>query len=272
MDQFSRTELLVGADGIERLKRSAVIVFGIGGVGSYTAEALARTGVGRIGLVDDDLICVTNINRQLIATMSTVGRPKIEVMAERIRDINPAVTIDPYPVFYGADTADAIDLSNYDYIVDAIDTVTAKLILIERAKALNVPVISSMGAGNKLDPTGYKVADISKTSYCPLAKTMRKELRRRGVEGLKVVYSEEQAITPMETEQTSCKFGCVCPPGATRNCTERRQVPGSIAFMPSVAGLIVAGEVIKDLLFPASSAGTDESSIAGAPAEGGALT
>ncbi|MDR0817181.1 MAG: tRNA threonylcarbamoyladenosine dehydratase [Clostridiales Family XIII bacterium] len=248
MDQFSRTELLIGADGIEKLRRSGVIVFGIGGVGSYTAEALARSGVGRIGLVDDDLICVTNINRQLIATMSTVGRPKIDVMAERIKDINPEAKVDLYSIFYGADTADRIDLADYDYIVDAIDTVTAKLVLIGRAKELNIPVISSMGAGNKLDPTGYKVADISRTSYCPLAKTMRKELRRRGIEGLKVVYSEEQAITPAETEQTSCKFGCVCPPGATRNCTERRQVPGSISFMPSVAGLIVAGEVIKDIL------------------------
>jgi tRNA A37 threonylcarbamoyladenosine dehydratase len=248
MDQFSRTELLIGGEGIEKLRNSAVIVFGIGGVGSYTAEALARSGVGRIGLVDDDLICVTNINRQIIAGLSTVGRPKIEVMKERIGDINPDAIVDLYPIFYGPDTADDIDLSDYDYIVDAIDTVTAKLVLVTRAKELNVSVISSMGAGNKLDPTAYKVADISRTSYCPLAKTMRKELRRRGIEGLKVVYSEEQAITPLETEHTSCKFGCVCPPGATRNCTERRQVPGSIAFMPSVAGLIVCGEVIKDIL------------------------
>jgi tRNA A37 threonylcarbamoyladenosine dehydratase len=249
MDQFSRTELLVGADGIDKLKKSSVIVFGIGGVGSYTAEALARSGVGRIGLVDDDVVCVTNINRQLIALTSTVGKSKIEIMKERVQDINPDAIVDLYPLFYGVDTADKIDLTNYDYIVDAIDTVTAKLLLIEQAKEKNIPIISAMGAGNKLDPTGYKVADISETTICPLAKTVRKELKRRGIEGgVKVVYSEEKAITPEFTEATDCKFNCVCPPGATRNCTERRQVPGSIAFMPSVAGLIIASEAIKDLL------------------------
>jgi tRNA A37 threonylcarbamoyladenosine dehydratase len=248
MDQFSRTELLIGADGISRLNSSSVIVFGIGGVGSYTAEALARCGVGRIGLVDDDMVCMTNINRQLIATMKTVGRPKIEVMRERILEINPDCAVALYPVFYGPETAEQIDLAGYDYVVDAIDTVTAKLVLIERAKAAGAGIISCMGAGNKLDPTGFKVADISKTSYCPLAKTMRKELRARGIQGVKVVYSEEEVLQPQETEATSCKFNCVCPPGATRNCTERRQVPGSISFVPSVAGLIVAGEVVKDLL------------------------
>ncbi|MDR0886437.1 MAG: tRNA threonylcarbamoyladenosine dehydratase [Clostridiales Family XIII bacterium] len=248
MNQFSRTELLVGLDGIVKLNTSSVIVFGIGGVGSYTAEALARSGVGRIGIVDDDLVCVTNINRQLIATMSTVGRPKVEVMKERILDINPDAIVDVYQEFYGPDTVDDFDLSQYDYVVDAIDTVTAKLLLIERAKAADIPIISSMGAGNKLDPTGFMIADISKTSYCPLAKTMRKELKVRGITDVKVVYSKEEAMTPIETEATSCKVGCVCPPGATRNCTDRRQVPGSIAFIPSVAGLIIAGEVIKDLL------------------------
>jgi tRNA A37 threonylcarbamoyladenosine dehydratase len=182
-----------------------------------------------------------------MATLSTVGRSKIEVMRERIADINPACTVDMYPVFYSAATADYIDLSAYDYVVDAIDTVTAKLVLIERAKSAGVPVISSMGAGNKLDPTRFRVSDISKTAYCPLAKVMRKELNARGIKNVKVVYSEEEVITPVETEQTSCKFNCVCPPGATRNCTERRQLPGSISFIPSVCGLIIAGELIRDL-------------------------
>ncbi|MDR2486427.1 MAG: tRNA threonylcarbamoyladenosine dehydratase [Clostridiales Family XIII bacterium] len=248
MDQFSRTELLIGAEGIVRLKSAAVIVFGIGGVGSYAADALARSGVGRIGLVDDDVVCVTNINRQLVAGMSTVGRGKVDVMRERILDINPEAVVELYKVFYGSGTVGQIDLARYDYVVDAIDTVTAKLVLIERAKALGLPVISCMGAGNKLDASGFKVADIEKTAYCPLAKTMRKELRKRGVSGVKVVYSEEVPMQPVETEQTSCKFGCVCPPGATRNCTDRRQVPGSIAFVPPVAGLILAGEVVRDLL------------------------
>jgi tRNA A37 threonylcarbamoyladenosine dehydratase len=248
MDQFSRTELLVGQGGMARLRASAVVVFGIGGVGSYAAEAFARSGVGRIGLVDDDLVCVTNVNRQLIATLSTVGRPKVDVMRERILDINPACRVDAYPVFYGPDTLDAVDLSQYGYAVDAIDTVTCKLALIERAKAMGVRVISSMGAGNKLDAAGFKVADISKTSHCPLAKVMRKELRARGIEGVKVVYSEDPVSAPQETEATSCRFHCVCPPGATRNCLERRQVPGSIATVPPVAGLILAGEVIRDLL------------------------
>ncbi|MDR3072707.1 MAG: tRNA threonylcarbamoyladenosine dehydratase [Clostridiales Family XIII bacterium] len=248
MNQFSRTELLIGEEGLQKLANSAVIVFGVGGVGSYAAEAFARSGVGRIGLVDDDKVCITNINRQLIATMSAVGKDKIAVMRDRILDINPECKVDLYPIFYGKDTAEQIDLSAYDYIVDAIDTVTAKIILIEQAKAVDVPIICSMGAGNKLNATGFKIADISKTAYCPLAKTMRKELRMRGIEDVKVVYSEDENIKPKETDATSCKFHCVCPPGATRNCTERRQIPGSIAFVPSVAGLILAGEVIRDLL------------------------
>ena len=248
MNQFSRTELLIGEQGIERLKASSIIIFGIGGVGSYAAEALARCGIGKLGLVDDDVVCITNINRQLVAGISTVGREKIEVMRERILDINPDAKVELFKVFYGPGTAGLIDLSQFYYVVDAIDTVTAKLLLIERTKSLGLPIISSMGAGNKLDPCGFKVSDIEKTAYCPLAKTMRKELRKRGISGVKVVYSEEDVIPPAETEQTSCKFGCVCPPGATRNCMERRQVPGSIAFVPSAAGLIIAGEVVKDLL------------------------
>lgn len=229
------------------LASSTIAVFGIGGVGSFAAEALARSGIGGIALFDDDNVCLTNINRQLIATMSTVGRPKVEVMRDRILDINPSAVVEVNEVFYGAANADMYDFSRYSYIIDAIDTVSSKLILIERAKALNIPVISCMGAGNKLDPTRFEVADIYKTSVCPLAKVMRRELRARGIESLKVVYSKEIPIPLSESDDISCAQNCVCPPDSTRNCSVRRQVPGSISFVPSVAGLILAGEVIKDL-------------------------
>jgi len=247
LNEFSRTELLLGAEGMERLARSRVAVFGIGGVGTFAVEALARSGVGALDLIDDDKVCLTNINRQLIATRKTVGKKKVEVMRDRILEINPKAKVEIHEVFYGPDTADQFDLGQYDYIIDAIDTVTAKLVLIERAKAKNVPIISCMGAGNKLDPTKLEVADISKTSMCPLAKIMRKELRKRGITNLKVVYSKEPPITPFENEEISCKTQCICPPDTKRKCTIRRQVPGSVAFVPSVAGLIMAGEVIKDL-------------------------
>jgi tRNA A37 threonylcarbamoyladenosine dehydratase len=248
LDQFSRTELLLGRAGMEQLADASVAVFGLGGVGSYTVEALARSGVGQFALIDDDQVCLTNINRQLIATIDTVGRNKVDVMRERVWQINPRARIAVYPCFYGAETAGQIDVSGYSYVVDAIDTISAKLLLIERAKAAQVPVISCMGAGNKLDATRFEVADISETSVCPLAKVMRKELRARGIEQVKVVYSKEPARTPLEDEQTSCKRHCVCPPGVARKCTDRRQIPGSVAFVPSVAGLIIAGEVVKDLL------------------------
>lgn len=247
LNQFSRTELLFGKDAMERLEGSRVAVFGIGGVGSYTVEALVRSGVGTIDIFDDDKVCLTNINRQLIATRKTIGQYKVEVMKERALEINPGVIINIHQCFYSPENADQFDLSEYTYIVDAVDTVTAKLELILRAKAVNVPIISCMGAGNKLDPTRFEVVDIYQTSICPLAKVMRKELRARGVKELKVVYSKEPARTPIEDMSISCKTNCVCPPGTARKCTVRRQVPGSTAFVPSVAGLIIAGEVIKDI-------------------------
>ena len=247
MDQFSRTQLLLGPEAMQKLSASVVAVFGIGGVGSFAAEALARSGVGGIALFDDDTICLTNINRQLIATLSTVGKPKVEVMRDRILDINASAIVEVNAVFYGADNADQYDLSRYSYIIDAIDTVSSKLILIERAHAANVPIISCMGAGNKLDPTTFEVSDIYKTSVCPLAKVMRRELRARGIESLKVVYSKEMPTPLSESEEISCKNNCICPPDSKRNCAVRRQVPGSISFVPSVAGLILAGEAIKDL-------------------------
>lgn len=250
MNEFSRTELLLGAEGMKKLSNSRVAVFGIGGVGTFAAEALARSGVGALDLFDDDKVCLTNINRQLIATRKTVGKKKVEVMKDRILEINPAASVIAHETFYGAENADEYDLEAYDYIIDAIDTVSSKLILVQRAVEKNIPIICCMGAGNKLDPTKFEVADLSKTSMCPLAKVMRTELRRRGIKHLKVVYSKEPPITPIEDDANSCKNNCVCPPDTTRKCTIRRQVPGSVAFVPSVAGLILAGEVIKDLVFP----------------------
>jgi tRNA A37 threonylcarbamoyladenosine dehydratase len=247
LNEFSRTQLLLGKDAMARLESAAVAVFGIGGVGTYAVEALARSGVGRLVLVDDDKVCLTNINRQLIATHRTVGRQKVDVMKERILDINPRCRVDAVECFYSAETAGEFDFPALDYIVDAIDTVSSKLVLIEEAFKAGVPVISCMGAGNKLDPTRLEVADIYETSVCPLARVMRRELRARGVKALKVVYSREEAMTPVETEELGCKAGCVCPPGTTRKCTDRRQLPGSVSFVPSVAGLIMAAEVVKDL-------------------------
>jgi len=248
LHQFSRTELLIGEQALANLAQKKVAVFGIGGVGSFVVEGLVRSGVGKLVLVDDDSICLTNLNRQLHATLSTVGKPKVEVMRDRIRDINPQVEVTIFQKFYLPDTADELIFDDYDYIVDAIDTVTGKIDLVVRAKEKGIPIISSMGAGNKLDPTQFEVADIFKTSVCPLAKVMRYELKRRGVTALKVVYSRETPIVPLEGESSSCSQGCVCPPGSTKHCTVRRQIPGSIAFVPSVVGLIMAGEVIKDLI------------------------
>lgn len=248
MDQFSRTELLLGKNALATLRQSCVAVFGIGGVGSFTVEALARAGVGRFLLVDDDLVCLTNLNRQLIALHSTLGRPKVEVMAERVRDINPEAEVETRQAFYLPENADAFDLSRCAYLVDAIDTVSAKVELAVRAGQASVPVISCMGAGNKLDPTRFEVADLFETSVCPLCKVMRKEVKRRGVERLKVVYSKELPLVPVETEAISCRRHCVCPKGATRSCTVRHRIPGSVSFVPSVAGLILAGEVVRDLV------------------------
>lgn len=247
LNQFSRTELMLGSEGMEALNSARVAIFGIGGVGGYTVEALARSGVGTFDLFDDDKVCLTNINRQIIATRKTVGKYKVEVMKERILEINPKAIVHTHQTFYMPDVADQYDFSEYTYIVDAIDTVTGKIELILRAGECNVPIISCMGAGNKLDPTRFEVTDIYKTSVCPLAKVMRKELRVRGVKKLKVVYSKEEAKKPLEDMAISCKANCICPPGAERKCTERRQIPGSNAFVPSVAGLIIAGEVVKDI-------------------------
>ncbi len=248
LNQFSRTELLVGKSGIEKLAAARVAVFGIGGVGGYAVEALARSGVGALDLIDDDRICLTNLNRQLHATRKTVGKYKVDVAEERILEINPNCTVRTFKTFYMPSTQELFDFSEYDYVIDAIDTVTGKLTIIENAYKANVPVISSMGAGNKLDPTAFKVADIYKTSVCPLAKVMRRELKKRGIKALKVVYSEEEPIRPDDSAEISCRNHCICPPGTVRKCTARRDIPGSVAFVPSVVGLIVAGEVVKDII------------------------
>jgi tRNA A37 threonylcarbamoyladenosine dehydratase len=248
LNQFSRTELIFGKDAMEKLAAARVAVFGIGGVGGYTVEALVRSGVGAVDLIDDDKVCLTNINRQLYATRKTVGKYKVDVAAERIAEINPDVTVRTYKTFYVPDTAGQFDFAEYDYVVDAIDTVTGKLALVENAGVAGTPIISSMGAGNKVDPTAFQVADIYKTSVCPLAKVMRRELKKRGIKKMKVVYSKEMPITPLDDTANSCRTNCICPPGTARKCTQRRQVPGSNAFVPSVVGLIIAGEVIKDLV------------------------
>ena len=247
LNQFSRTQLLVGREAMERLFAARVAVFGIGGVGGYTVEALARSGVGTLDLIDDDKVCLTNLNRQIFATRKTVGKYKIDVARERILEINPDAVVNTYRTFYAPDTADQFDFTRYDYIVDAIDTVTGKLELIEQAHRCGTPIISSMGAGNKMDASAFEVADIYDTSICPLARVMRRELRKRGIPTLKVVYSKEPAIPPIEDMSISCRAHCICPPGTARKCTQRRQVPGSNAFVPAAAGLILAGEVVKDL-------------------------
>lgn len=243
---FSRTELLIGTEGLEKLKNSSVAVFGIGGVGSFTVEALARAGLGKLILVDDDNVCLTNINRQLHATRKTVGKPKVEVMKQRILEINPKIEVITHKEFYSPNTGDRLLSKDYDYVVDAVDTVSAKIDLVVKCQRMGIPIISCMGAGNKLDPTKFEVADIYETSICPLAKVMRYELRKRGVKSLKVVYSKEKPMKPLIGVDT-CKENCICT-NKDRTCAKRRQIPGSISFVPSVAGLILAGEVIKDLL------------------------
>ena len=247
LNQFSRTELLLGKEAIEKLRKSRVAVFGIGGVGGYAVEALARSGVGTLDLIDDDKICLTNINRQIYAVHSTIGQYKVDVAKERIFDICPDIKVNTHKCFFMPDTADNFDFTEYDYIIDAIDTVTGKLEIIKLAKSVKVPVISAMGAGNKLEPTAFKVADIYETKVCPLARVMRQELRKAGIKDLKVVYSEEEPIRPIDDMEISCRNHCICPPGTARKCTIRRDIPGSNSFVPSVAGLIIAGEVIKDL-------------------------
>ena len=247
LTQFSRTELLLGKEAMEKLKNAKVAVFGIGGVGGYVCEALVRSGVGAFDLIDDDKVCLTNLNRQIIATRKTVGKYKTDVMKDRILEINPDARVEVHKCFFLPENADEFPFEEYDYIVDAVDTVTAKISLVMKAQEMNVPIISSMGAGNKLDASQFRVADIYKTKVCPLAKVMRRELKKRGVKKLKVVYSEEQPTRPVEDMAISCRTNCICPPGAAHKCTERRDIPGSTAFVPSVVGLIIAGEVIKDL-------------------------
>lgn len=232
--QFSRSKLLFGEDGMTRLKNARVAVFGLGGVGGYAAEALARGGVGALDLIDSDTISLTNVNRQLPAAHSTLGMYKIDVVKAHLLDVNPQLTVRVFPVFYTPETADRFDFTQYDYIVDAIDTVTGKLCLAEHAFAAGTPIISCMGTGNKLDATAFRVADISKTSVCPLARVMRKELKKRGINHMKVVYSQEDALTPVGAEEEAAALG-------------KRQIPGSTSYVPGVAGLILAGEVIKDL-------------------------
>ena len=231
MNQFSRTELLIGKDGVEKLANAKVAIFGIGGVGSFVVEALARSGIGNFVLVDNDEVDITNLNRQIIATHKTIGKPKVEIARERILDINPNANVEVYQEFFMPESEGILD-NSIDYIVDAVDTVTAKIELAVRAEKMNIPIISSMGTGNKLDPTRFEVTDIYKTSVCPLAKVMRKELKQRGIKKLKVVFSKEEPIKPLNSNEL----------------TNKKQVPGSISFVPSVAGLIVAGEVIKDII------------------------
>ena len=233
-EQFLRTEMLLGRDALEKLRSARVAVFGLGGVGGYVVEALARSGVGSLDLIDSDTVSVSNLNRQILATHSTVGMLKVDAARQRVLDINPACNVRTYPIFYTPDTADQFDFAQYDYIVDAIDTVTGKLALVERAKSADAPIICCMGTGNKLDASAFRVADISKTAMCPLARVMRKELSKRGIRHLKVVYSQEEALTPTGWEEEAAALG-------------KRQIPGSVAFVPGAAGLLLAGEVVRDL-------------------------
>ena len=230
LTQFSRTELLFGKEAMDKLAHSRVAVFGVGGVGGFACEALVRSGVGAFDLIDDDKVCLTNLNRQIIATRKTVGKYKVDVMKERMEEINPDVDVRVHKCFFLPENADDFPFEEYDYIIDAVDTVTAKIAIVMKAQELGIPVISSMGAGNKLDPTAFRVADIYKSRVGPLAKVMRREPTR-----------------PIEDMAISCRTNCICPPGAEHKCTERRDIPGSTAFVPSVVGLIIAGEVIKDI-------------------------
>ncbi len=248
LNQFSRTELLIGKEKIEKLNNSKVAIFGLGGVGSFVMEGLVRAGVENFVLIDDDKICLTNLNRQIIATRKTIGKYKVDVAKERILEINPNAKVEIFQEFYMPDTKTEILTKDLDYVVDCIDTVTAKIFLVTKCEELGIPIISAMGTGNKLDPSRFEITDIYKTSVCPLAKVMRKELRKRNVKKLKVIYSKEEPIIPNEYSQSSCKTNCICPPGTKRKCTIRNQVPGSISFVPSVAGLMISGEVVKDII------------------------
>ena len=248
LNQFSRTELLIGKEEIENLKNKKVAIFGIGGVGSFVVEGLVRAGIEKFVLIDDDKICLTNLNRQIIATRKTIGKYKVEVAKERILDINPNASVEIYKEFYMPSSNVEIIKDDLSYVVDCVDTVTAKIEIIKKSKELNIPVISAMGTGNKMDPSKFEITDIYKTSVCPLAKVMRKELRKRNIKNLKVIYSKEEPIKPNNESNSSCKTNCICPPGTKRKCSIRNQVPGSISFVPSIAGLMIAGEIIREFI------------------------
>lgn len=248
LTQFSRTELIFGKEAMDKIAHSRVAIFGVGGVGGYAVEALVRSGIGMVDIIDDDKICLTNINRQIYATRKTVGQYKVDAAEERIKEITPDTVVNKYKTFYMPDTSQQFDFSKYDYVIDAIDTVTGKMELVKRANEVGTPIISSMGAGNKVDPTAFNIADIYETSICPLTKVMRKLCRQNDIKALKVVYSQETPLEPVRDMEINCHAHCICPPGTARKCTQRRQVPGSNAFVPSVVGLIIAGEVIKDLI------------------------
>ena len=248
LNQFSRTELLIGEDGIKKLQNAKVAIFGVGGVGSFVVEGLVRAGVGHFVIVDNDKICLTNLNRQIIATRKTIGKYKVDVAKVRILDINPNATVETYQEFYMPNSESNILREDLNYVVDCIDTVTAKIELVMNCKKMNIPIISAMGTGNKLDPSKFEITDIYKTSVCPLAKVMRKELRKRNVDSLKVIYSKEEPIKINQESNYSCKTNCICPPGTKRKCSIRNQVPGSISFVPSVAGLMIAGEIVKEII------------------------
>lgn len=247
LNQFSRTELLFGKDKMEVLNSAHVAVFGIGGVGGFAVEALVRSGISHIDIIDDDKVCLTNLNRQIIAVRSTVGKYKVDVMKERILDINPQAEVNVFKCFYLPETKNLFDFKKYDYVVDAVDTVTAKIQLILQAKEAGTRIISCMGAGNKIDPLKFQVADISETSVCPLARVIRHECKKRGIKNVKVVFSTEKPRRPIEDMSISFRTNCICPSGTEHKCTQRRDIPGSTAFVPSVAGLIIAGEILKDL-------------------------
>ena len=252
-NQFSRTQLLLGKPAIDTLNGSRVAVFGVGGVGGYVVEVLARSGVGAIDIIDDDRVCLTNVNRQILATISTVGKHKVDVAEARIHDINPRCIVRKYQTFYLPEKADMFDFNDYDYVVDCIDTVTAKLDIIQRCHRLGIPIISCLGAAYKLDATKFEVTDLFKTKMDPLAKVLRKKLRKTDVDHLKVVYSPEEPLESIDQPEISCRFHCICPNKDMRKCTDRHTIPSSNAWVPATAGLICGGEVVKDLIARANT-------------------
>lgn len=247
-NQFSRTQMLLGAEAMDKLKAARVAIFGIGGVGGYVVESLARAGVGHFVLVDDDVVCLTNINRQILATVNTIGHPKVEIGKERILSINPHAEVETHKTFFLPENKDEFDFSKWDYVVDAVDTVTAKLLIIEEAQKAGIPVISCMGCGNRVDPTKLLITDIYKTVNDPLAKVMRRELRKRGVRKCTVLYSTETALTPIDDSEISCREHCVCPPNSPRSCSDRRAIPSSTPFVPPVAGIMIASKIATDII------------------------